>query len=362
MNRTWDQTFAVLLVVTLLAGCAGRPHAPEPVSDAVSRAAPAPPPSPWAEADRRGVEAPDDAARSVASLAAYLTEGLPTEEMRIRSIYRWMTAHIRYDLQGLRSANYGDLTPDAVLERRSAVCEGYSGLFESLVKAAGFEVAVVSGFAKGVGYAAGAPLTTSFHHAWNAVKVRGEWKLLDCTWGAGALNERGEYVQAFDAFYFFTPPEQFIYSHFPNEPRWQLLPEPITRQSFKDLAMLKPAFFTCGLGASRSLAGHLRAAGPELLLPVRVPDGVSAKATVLRGEEPVGDGFFEFVPGPQGREMKVLLPAPGTYTVRLFAAPGPTAPLLDWAADLLVTVQVGSGGKTFEQIRALAASKAGRKT
>jgi hypothetical protein len=357
MGRRRARGIAMLLLASTLAGCAGNLSAPVPLP----AAAHALPPSPWAEADRRGVEAPEDAARSVATLAAYLTEGLPNEEMRIRAIFRWMTAHIRYDLQGLKSADYGDLSPDAVLARRSAVCEGYSGLFESLVRAAGFEVAVVSGFAKGVGYSAGAHLTTSLHHAWNAVKVRGEWKLLDCTWGAGALDERGEYVPAFDAFYFFTPPEQFIYSHFPNDPRWQLLREPLTRRAFEDLAMLKPAFFTCGLGASRMLEGHLREEGPEVLVPVILPEDVSAKVSVLLGENPVGEGYSEFAPGPSGRAIKVLLPAPGTYTVRLFAAPGAAAPLLDWAADVLVTVSKGSGGKTFEQMRSPASPKGGRK-
>jgi hypothetical protein len=361
MRRMGSRSFALLFLATLLAGCAGRPPAPDQVSSAMPLPAQAPTTSPWAEADRRGAEAPDDAARSVGSLAHYLTEGLPTEEMRVRAIFRWMTAHIRYDLQGLRSADYGDLSPEAVLERRSAVCEGYSGLFESLVRAAGFEVVMVSGFAKGVGYSAGAPLTTSLHHAWNAVKVRGEWKLLDCTWGAGALNERGEYVPAFDPFYFFTPPEQFIYSHFPNDSRWQLLAEPLTREAFEALALLKPAFFTCGLGSDRLLEGHLREEGPEVVLPIRVPDGVSVKASVLRGEEPVGDGYSEVHQGPSGREVRVLLPAPGTYTVRLFAASGAAASLLDWAADLLVTASTGSGGKTFEQMKAPGSPKGGRK-
>lgn len=348
---------AALLAALLLAACALGPAAPAPVPEP----APPPPPSPWAEADRRGVEAPEDAARSVGSLAAYLTEGLPSEEMRVRAIFRWMTAHIRYDVEGFRSADYGDLTPDAVLGRRRAVCEGYSGLFESLVKAAGIEVAVVSGYAKGVGYVAGTPVDATLHHAWNAVRVHGEWKLLDCTWGAGALNERGEYVSGFDPFYFFTPPEQFIYSHFPNDPRWQLLPEPLTGQAFEALPMLKAAFFTCGLVRAGPLAGHLHEEGPVVLLPVRIPEGVSAKATVLRGEEPVGDGFFEISKGPSGGEMKVLFPASGTYTVRVFAAAGAAPPLLDWAADLLVTVRKGSDGKTFEQMRAAAPGKGGRK-
>ena len=220
---------------------------------------------------------------------------------------------------------------------------------------------MVSGFAKGVGYSAGAPLTTSLHHAWNAVKVRGEWKLLDCTWGAGALNERGEYVPAFDSFYFFTPPEQFIYSHFPNDSRWQLMAEPLTRQAFETLALLKPAFFTCGLGSDRLLEGHLREEGPEVVVPVRVPDGVSVKASVLRGEEPLGDGYSAVSTGALGARSEGPPSGPGTYTVRLFAASGAAASLLDWAADLLVTVSSGSGGKTFEQMKSPGSPKGVRK-
>lgn len=309
-----------------------------------------PPPSPWAEADLRAIQAPDAKTTSVKTLAGYLTDGLPSDEEKIRAIYRWMTENIRYDLEGFRSSDYGDLTPDGVLKRRSAVCEGYSGLFESLVKAAGFEVAAISGFAKGLGFTAGDAVPAGFNHAWNAVKVKGEWKLLDCTWGAGALDERGEYVRGFEPFYFFTPPEQFIYSHFPSDPKWQLLSAPLSRQAFEVLPQVKPAFFLCGLRFPGAPEAHIRAPGPLVAVPLLIPKDTNMVATLLRGESPAGAGGARFLIGPEGEAVQILAPEPGTYTLRLFAAKGLSATQVDWAADLLITVENGSGGKSFADL------------
>jgi len=334
---------AVALGVTaFLAGCA--------VSQPPARLKPLPPPSPWAEADRRAIQAPESEAASVSALATYLTVGLPSDEEKVRAIYRWMTEHIRYDLEGFRSSDFGDLSPEGVLRRRSAVCEGYSGLFESLVKAAGFEVAVISGFAKGLGFTAGDAVPAGVNHAWNAVKVKGEWKLLDCTWGAGALNERGEYVRGFEPFYFFTPPEQFIYSHFPNDSRWQLLAAPLSRRTFEALPQVKPAFFLCGLSFPGSPEAHIRAPGPLVAVPLLIPKDTNLVATLLRGESRVEGGGVRFLTGSEGEAVQILAPEPGSYTLRLFAAKGLCAIQVDWAADLLITVEDGSGGKTFADL------------
>jgi transglutaminase/protease-like cytokinesis protein 3 len=286
----------------------------------------------------------------VRTLAGYLTEGLPSDEEKVRAIYRWMTEHIQYDLNGLRTSDYGDLTPDGVLRSRSAVCEGYSGLFESLVKAAGFEVEVVTGFAKGLGFSAGDAVPAGFNHAWNAVKVKGEWKLLDCTWGAGALNERGEYVKGFEPFYFFTPPEQFIYSHLPSDPKWQLLPEPFSRIAFEELPQVKPAFFLCGLRFLGSPQANIRAQGPLVSVPLLIPKDTNMVATLLSGEYPAVNGGVRFLSGPEGEAVQILAPEPGTYTLRLFAAKGLSATQVDWAADLRITAERGGGGKSFAEL------------
>ena len=332
---------ALLLLLAALA-CAAPVQAPVPV---VSE----PPPSPWAQADARALAAPPEMEDSVPHLAAYLTEGLSSDGEKVRSIFRWVTSHVRYDMQGFRTAEYGDFSPRGVLRSRRAVCEGYSGLFEALAQAAGIEVATIHGFAKGVGYTAGDPVPMTYNHAWNAVKVEGIWRLLDCTWGAGALDEKGEYVAAFDPFYFFTPPEAFIYTHFPSDPAWQLLGRPLRREAFEALPQLKPAFFTCGLSFSGVPTGHLRVPGAEATIAFEAPADVEVKILLLQGEIPLSEAFVRASREGDRLAVSVLAPEAGTFVLRLFAARGLNAETLDWAADLLVTAGAGTGGKGFSK-------------
>jgi len=103
-----------------------------------------------------------------------------------------------------------------------SVCAGYANLFLSLAEARRLE-AVVSGYAKGIGYGLGQTTFTQPNHAWNAVRIDGQWRLLAATWGAGYLSPSSAFERAFNAHYFLTRPELFIYDHLPEDPRWQLL-------------------------------------------------------------------------------------------------------------------------------------------
>ena len=84
---------------------------------------------------------------------------------------------------------------------------------------------------------------------WCSKKVSGvdpgEWQLLDDN-GKGARNvqkQKREIHYEYDEFYFLTNPEQFIYSHFPKEEKWQLLARPVSLEEFTQMAQLKPHFF-----------------------------------------------------------------------------------------------------------------------
>jgi uncharacterized protein (TIGR03000 family) len=41
-------------------------------------------------------------------------------------------------------------------------------------------------------------------HAWNAVKLDGEWHLVDATWGAGGIKDK-QFVKKFKDYYFLAP-------------------------------------------------------------------------------------------------------------------------------------------------------------
>ena len=100
---------------------------------------------------------------------------------------------------------------------------------------------VVSGFAKGYSYNPEIPYTESSetNHAWNIVMVNGEWRPVECTWGAGSLTESRQFQKAYSEVYFLTDPEQFIYAHFPfmngdglASCEFQLLKHPISLNEY----------------------------------------------------------------------------------------------------------------------------------
>ena len=113
-------------------------------------------------------------------------------------------------------------TPANTLSTGLAVCEGYAGLFTALASKAGLESVVVGGHGKGYGFstlAPGSPLPAFYStHAWNVVKIdHGEWKLIDCCWGAGTVSGKGQpYNKAFNPRFFTMDNNEFGLRHYPT--------------------------------------------------------------------------------------------------------------------------------------------------
>ena len=201
----------------------------------------------FSELDMHALNAPERAENSIESLAAYLTKPAKNDTEKVRAIYRWIAENIDYDVQGFSSGSYGDTSAEGVLKSGRSVCGGYSNLFEKLANASGLDAVTISGYAKGYGYTPGMRFSGPTDHAWNAVKIEEKWYLIDSTWGAGSVDNDGKYNREFDDDYFLTPSGEFIYRHFPENPNWQLLDEPISKKDFEDLVYLEPTFFDLGM-------------------------------------------------------------------------------------------------------------------
>ncbi len=174
-----------------------------------------------------------------------------------------------------------------------------------------------------------------------------EWHLLDPTWGGGYVNEGGQYVRDFEDFYFLTPPEQFIYSHFPREPRWQLLAEPVSAETFLALVRPQPDFYRHGLELTENREGVIRSTGlttlafhapPEAFMIAKVYSGgrdftprplayfrTMVEALAADGEA-VGqtDRIRLYEARHEGERIVFELPlqGPASYEVKLYATTG----------------------------------------
>ncbi|MDD5735131.1 MAG: transglutaminase domain-containing protein [Methanothrix soehngenii] len=268
------------------------------------------------------MNAPESVEISTELLAAYLTENATTDRQKARAIYRWIAENIEYDVKGLFKGNRVDATAEGALKSRSSVCGGYSLLFEKLANLSGLEAVTISGYSKGYGYSPGMHFTEPANHAWNAVKIEGKWHLIDSTWGAGKVDKDGKNNKEFDDYYFLTSPEKFIFDHLPEDPYWQLLDEPISKEEFEDLVCLEPAFFDLGIRLGNQENASIISNGAANIT-LYSPEDVSFIAEL---EMPAEHAFSRRIHGSptfisrSGEQclIDLLPPFPGKYTLRVF--------------------------------------------
>jgi len=236
-------------------------------------------PTQFLRIDAHARAAPRSAAAGVGSLARYLAAGSSSELEKARGIFVWLTANIRYDTAAYLSGRFPSTEPAAVLKRGLALCGGYANLFAALAREMGLRVQIIEGYAKGFSYRVGAVILDWSNHGWNAVNIAGDWYLVDATWGAGHLEDSGHYARQLTDFYFLVSPEHLIYTHFPRDGNWQLLPTPLSRDRFERQVFLREPFFRLGL----TLDSHTEAVietGGELDIRLGAPPGVFLMAAV----------------------------------------------------------------------------------
>ncbi len=91
------------------------------------------------------------------------------------NIYDWLIGHVEYD------DTYTYFTADAAILNGRCVCNGYAKAFVLLARACGLEAGRVTGVIRDE---VGNP-NEEGGHAWNVVKVDGQWYKLDATWDDG---------------------------------------------------------------------------------------------------------------------------------------------------------------------------------
>lgn len=287
------------------------------------------------EIDKHALNAPYSVKTNTTTLASYLTSKSKDDVEKVRAIYRWITANIAYDTSGYFSGSYGDLSPEGVLKGGKSICAGYSDLFENLSKTAGLETVTISGYAKGYNYDVGDRFSGSPNHAWNAVKLNGTWYLLDSTWGAGHVRD-GSFVREFDDHYFLTSPDEFIFEHYPEDTKWQLLDPPQSLDKFENLFHARPTFFKLGLEVENT-TGTI-STDKELQLRIIVPDDVFLIADTMKGDQKLNTPNHHLVKKNGFYDLSISFDQQGDYVIRLFARKGGESGNYDGAVDCRVIV------------------------
>ncbi len=278
---------------------------------------------------------------SIKNLAEYLTKSSKNDREKAKAIYCWITSNISYDVSAYPAGAVSRyLSPDEVLKRKSAVCQGYAELFAALGTAAGLEVKTVDGYAKGFSYSAGDVFRGDCNHAWNALKINGKWHLLDVTWGAGHV-ENGKFIRHYEEYYFCPPSNHFIYSHFPRDPQLQLLSAPVSLQDFEKLVYVKPAFFKNSISLRTHTAVSVKT-GNQIAVTLGVPDHILLEASLVH-ETYAAEQMTFIQKEPEQCKIYAVFPHKGTYILRVFSRDENTPGNFDWTLDYLI--EAGEGVK-----------------
>lgn len=166
----------------------------------------------------RAPRIPAELTYSTEKLAGFIQQQYKDDRDRVAAAYGWVTTNIRYSKDSMLSINWSKNTADkitATLRRRKGVCDNFASVFADIVAKMNIQAYVVNGLAKGniEGQA----------HSWTALKLDSAWYLCDPTWDAG---------QSMSNRYFLVAPAGFIATHWPFDPLWQLLPNPISLEDF----------------------------------------------------------------------------------------------------------------------------------
>ncbi|MBX3210485.1 MAG: hypothetical protein KF850_00475 [Labilithrix sp.] len=273
---------------------------------------------PWpAELHPVVAQMPREVEVSVASVGKYIAEHETDPMLRVKALHDWVADRIAYDvpayLAGAVPHHDGD--PDHVFRSRVGVCAGYARLLADLGKASGDEILYITGDVR----SKTSPMEGE-HHAWNAAKIEDVWYLIDPTWNAGHPKD-GAFEKAYKTEYLFTPPDQFILSHFPDEEKWQLLERPIARAEFFRRPVVTPLFHAHGLELLSPDRSQVTV-GSSLDVAIRNPNDVF----LLVSFEPsaaghVGGGARARCETDGHTRARCDFPATGTYDVHLFANP-----------------------------------------
>ena len=166
-----------------------------------------------------------------------------SKENLIYLIFYWVTHNIAYDTKSFFSGRDADCTPEGVFRNGCGVCSGYARFYKYLNDKFNIETECITCYSKGYGYKVGEKPKSN--HEYNAIKIDGNWYLIDPCWSAGHVNGT-TFTFQFNEFYFCCPPEYIITDHFPDDKEWQLLPNKISVLQYQKFPLFQKHFFKLG--------------------------------------------------------------------------------------------------------------------
>ncbi|MBP5158342.1 MAG: hypothetical protein ILP18_10795 [Treponema sp.] len=226
--------------------------------------------------------------KNLGALVQNLTEGLGDDGLKVRVIHDWICDNIAYDADMYFSGKVKKQDWESVLKGRKALAPGYVDLFNKMCDLAGIESIAIKGYFKGFGY--GDDIPNEPNHVWNAVKIGSGWKLVDVTLDTGSLEQR-TFVKRYSTQWLFLEPENFLYSHLPENSSYQYVDSSKlrTKEQFKQEPYVPGVFFEYGFRFDGEVPGYRTTVSGPVTYGFKLTDsnvsvlgGVCEKVTMVK--------------------------------------------------------------------------------
>ena len=219
---------------------------------------------------------------SAEALARQIQRDFSKDAEKVRALYTWLATNISYDmneyLNGDRLIRFQYRNQRELLEKQraireysvnstlsdnKAVCEGFAQTFKKVCELMGIRCLFIEGYSK-VNINDIGRNPPRGDHAWNAVKINNEWKLIDVTWASGSANGRN-WRQHFSDYYFFTDPDEFVKTHLPSTAGLSFTDKEPSKTSFFAAPIYTRGYFGNKLKLLSPLIGTLSASTNSVL-------------------------------------------------------------------------------------------------
>ncbi len=211
---------------------------------------------------------------TIESLAKQIDSDFSSDVEKARAAYTWIATNLNYNSRNpfliydtkiyivsdeedyqRRLKKEDEKTALKAFQTKKAVCKGYAYLYRKICDIIGIENKVVLGYIKSSSYEIGY-VPDRKNHAWNAIKIDGQWKFIDATQGSG-FSYKGVWQPKFNKAYFDIKKETIKNTHFPEDIFWRNYTGQKPLKEFSDLPVFSKAYFNSNFQVVSPSSGQI---------------------------------------------------------------------------------------------------------
>jgi transglutaminase/protease-like cytokinesis protein 3 len=251
----------------------------------------------------------------VEDLANQIDTDFSSDIHKSRAAFFWLTKNIRYNLKEFynprrRSSHFKYSSEEDRLKKiqnikdnlvaetfknKTGVCEEYAQSFKKICDLLNIQSEVIKGNIRSNATEIG-KIATNTNHAWNTVKIDGNWFILDATWAAG-YEYNGKWIRDFNDYFFNIPKDKIFKTYFPKDKIWvirfgrmtaeEFYNQPIFSNTFLALQadLLSPKTGIINLKTSEDIVLKFKNLDPNLLIFYAFKGTKNAQKPIITSEK-----------------------------------------------------------------------------